>query len=164
MINSIKELFWFLELRKKYNAQDSRCCAITAEPLFAVQSLEHVATVDPEYHYEGENIDTVVSRFWNLDGDIFDTEDDAKNYLIEYMEYKIDPEQTFEEAWEDAGGETGLGMSRYIDQAWYLTREQAQRHMEIKSHRYTKPRIFVQSMYSSWELTRLLRFLGMERR
>jgi hypothetical protein len=80
-----------------------------------------------------------------------------------------DPEDEFyslDEFWENSNEFRSSGLVKYIyeDEAWFLTMNAAKKHMQAKNYRYTKPRVYVKSLYNSWELRGLLEQLGLVRR
>ncbi|NQY58372.1 hypothetical protein [Cognatishimia sp.] len=96
--------------------------------------------------------------------------EDEDLQLIEHLEnlysplLDLDELVSIAEELYDKKYEAKLIEYSYEDQTWFLTMGAAKAHIKNKAHRYRKPRVYVKSLYDSWEMKYFLKCLGMERR
>jgi hypothetical protein len=157
------------EFRNLSNKQDSEDNAYTRSPIFVIQDLTFVARVDTDvycesseseilnrediYKYEYFDCESSYARDEalekikeSLEEEDEETKENILNLMDIYQDYKTD-HHDLSEVWA-AISEYGSGLCKYIyiDKTWFLTEKNAKEHIENRSYRYNKPRIYVKSL------------------
>lgn len=169
----MENINWLDKLRELSNNQSSDDNAYTRYPIFVVQDLVYVARVDEDvyeessglegeelYRYEyflDEGYRTAKQAIADIEELLKEEDEELKEELLSvieiYPDYKTDSHE-LKEVWAVFPGSNGSGLCKYmyIDQTWFLTRKEAETHIERKKHNYNKPRIYVKSLiYTDFE-------------
>lgn len=154
------------------NELTSEECGYTAEPIFEIQSKVFIACIDDRWRDEDD--DMIRLEFRHDDSSYSRAE--AKEYLKQYLVDNPESKSHFEnwEEWETetddlkglweavTGYDSCVTMYDYKPVAYCLTRRQAEEHIETFKYRYNSPRIWVNSLYGSPELSHFFKELGMK--
>jgi hypothetical protein len=166
------------EFRDLSNKQDSEDNAYTRSPIFVIQDLKFVARVDEDAYEDSDNFeqeDVFVYEYLTEDGSMSkkqaieeieealkedeELKEDLLNIIEIYPDYKTD-NYHLKYVWE-VYSKYGSCLCKYmyIDQTWFLTRKEAEKHIEKRSYNYNKPIIYVKSLiYTDFEV--LLKDMG----
>jgi hypothetical protein len=156
-------------LRDLSNKQTREDNVYTKSPIFVIQDLTFVARVDTDVYdesseseilnrediylyeyFDGEysyNKDEALEKIKEaLEEDDEETKEQLLNMMELYPEYKT-YHHDLAEVWAVLSEySSGLCKYIYIDNTWFLTEKNAKEHIENRSYRYNKPRIYVKSL------------------